>query len=153
MSSCGAQSNSKMENVLKGQDMPIFLFYGDSHLTRLKDWFKVAADEGGQKKADRDVLCHQHFCAVSGSKFKSVHDRVQGINVPDTQPFRGNLWRYTVNFKELKPDYIVVSLGANDASSLDQEYQREMRKYINDLCKKGPDNIKDKDYLFCDPDH
>ena len=88
----------------EARKQPTILYYGDSHLTRFKCWINTDEEFGGPKELDREVLQHRHFCAVGGSTFKNVHDRVRNINVPPTQPYRGNLWRYTLRVKELKPD-------------------------------------------------
>ena len=153
MASCGEQMIHKIEDWLWGRDMPIVLHYGDSHLTRFKCWINTDAEYGGPKKLDKHVLVHRHFCAVGGSTFSNVHDGVPNINVPKTQPYRGNLWRYTVNFKELKPDYIFISLGTNDSSNYDRHYKREMAKY-----RKAVEDGKivinsDGNYKFCNPEY
>ncbi len=153
MSSSGEQTLEKIERWLWPVDMPIVLHYGDSHLTRFKPWINTDWDYGGPTDLDHHVLSHRHFCAVGGSTFKNIHDRVRNINVPPTQPFRGDLWRYTINVKELKPDYILVSLGTNDASNYDRHYRREMEKYRRAVLDGLIDMENDSDYKFCNPDY
>ena len=126
---------------------------GDSHLTHFKAWVNTDEDYGGPDELDRHVLEHKHFCAVGGSTFSNVHDRVNNINVPTTQPYRGNLWRYTVYFKELKPDYILVSLGTNDSSNYDRHYKKEMAKYHKAVKDGLIDIDSDGDYKFCKPEY
>ncbi len=145
----GAQTIWKRRRQIKNREMPTVLFYGDSQLTRFKNWIKNPNQVEGPTFLDRYVLQHKHFCAVGGSKFSTIHDRVQGINVPPTQPFRGNLWRYTNVVKELRPDYIVVSLGFNDISGFDRLYKREMADFRR--INLGADEI-DENHRFADPE-
>ncbi len=137
---CGAQSIWKQRHQIPKHEMPSILFYGDSHLTNMKKWLTVPAKKGGPKWLDKKVLKHRHFCAVGGSTFANVHNRVQGIKVPDTQPFRGNLWRYTVAFKELKPDYLILSLGFNDVDKFDRKYKYVKKQHAAAIKKPTPKN-------------
>ena len=129
--------------------MPTILFYGDSHLTRFKKWIKSTNLPDGPTFLDRYVLQHKHFCAVGGSRFNTIHDRVRGIKVPPTQPFRGNLWRYTTRVKELRPDYIVVSLGFNDISRFDRMYKKEMADF-KEVNMNVPIDEIDESHKFAD---
>ena len=153
MAQAGAQSIWKHRRQIVGRRMPTILFYGASHMTNLKKWVKTPQKSGGATWLDRMVLRHKHFCAVGGSRFATVHDRVQGKNVPDTQPFRGDLWRYTIRVKELKPHYILISLGFNDCDRFDRRYKAAMKEYRNALAKAKGAEVDDGKFTFCDGEH
>ncbi len=120
-------------------------------MTNLKKWIKTPQKYGGATWLDRMVLKHKHFCAVGGSRFPTKHDRVRGLNVPDTQPYCGDLWRYTTNVKKLKPDYILISLGFNDCDRFDRRYKVAMQKYRAAIAKSK--DVDDGKYVFCDAEH
>ena len=63
------------------------------------------------------------------------------------------MWRYTLNVKELKPDYILVSLGTDDASNYDRHYKKEMETYRRAVLDGLIDLESDGDFKFCDPEY
>ena len=131
MSDEGGQSIWRMRRQLreiKPKDIPTILFYGDSHLTHLKRWMKVTCPTTGPKGLDKKIMKRAHYCAVGGSNFMNVDERVRGIKVPETQKWQGNQWRYTLNVKELNPTYILVSLGTNDCDSFDRKLKKKVRE-------------------------
>ena len=94
--------------------MPTVLMYGDSHITHLEEWSQIPPEQHvffGPTPLDTRVLTNAYYCAVGGSRFDTVHDRVCGINVPSHQKPRGNQWYYITEELNLKPDTVLISLG------------------------------------------
>ena len=99
--------------------MPHMLLYGASHLTRLETWLGLTRDPEDETKPtalDGRALSKARYCAVGGSKFSTIHERVQGINVPPHQPQKGNQWKQLLEDK-YKRAYTGVCLGGNDTSA------------------------------------
>ena len=103
-----SQSIFNMRHRFHRMPLPTVLHYGDSILTNFKRWMHNNHPKHGPRPLDKKVLKHQHFCAVGGSRYATIHDRTQGIKAPDTQPYRGNLWKYTNDVKELQPDFCLL---------------------------------------------
>ena len=100
-------------------EMPRMLLYGASHLTRLETWMGLQRDPEDASRPtalDGRALSRARYCAVGGSKFSTIHDRVQGINVPLHQPPKGNQWQKLLDDKYM-PSYTVVCLGGNYTSA------------------------------------
>ncbi len=64
-------------------------------------------------------MIKDRYCTVWGSRFDTVHDRVRGIKVPDTQTYQGNQWAHITEVLKFKPDTVVISCGGNDCSRSD----------------------------------
>ena len=82
----------------------------------------------GPTELDDKILKASTYCAVGGSMFDTVHDRVRGIKVPDTQTYQGNQWAHIVDVLKLKPDTVVISLGGNDCSKSDSRLKAHLEK-------------------------
>ncbi len=95
----------------------------------LKKWLRTYDPKFGPRHLDRKIRRNTLFCAVGGASFANVHDRVQGIKVPLTQPYRGNIWRFTTHVKEVIPDFIFVVLGSNDCDLYDQKLKRALLEH------------------------
>ncbi len=99
---------------------PHVLLYGDSHLSNLLKWKFQPSRKHGPRPLDISALMETSFCAVGGSRFVNIHDRVRNINVPPTQPDRGDQWSACLNDPSCEPTYILVSLGSNDSDLFGQ---------------------------------
>ncbi len=136
--SCSSEGQSlwKVRRYIRGENIPTILCYGSSHLTNLKRWLATYDPRFGPRFLDRKVTRKTHFCAVGGASFQNIHDRVRGINVPKTQPWKGNQWRYTTHVKEVVPDYIWVVLGSNDCDTYDRKLKQALLEH--DLAQPPP---------------
>ena len=132
--------------------MPKVLLYGDSMITHLETWAKLSKNNKENKPLknkkfklklispptdlDDKALSKSQYCAVGGSRFDTVHDRVRGIKVPDTQPDRGNQWAHITEVIKFKPDVIVISCGGNDCSRSDSRLKDHLNRQA--LANKRP---------------
>ena len=99
---------------------PHVLLYGDSRLSNVQKWLKESSYKHGPRPLDYAALMETSHCAVGGSRFVNVHNRVRNIQVPPTQPDRGNQWEKCLSSPDCEPVYILVSLGSNDADLFGQ---------------------------------
>ena len=75
----------KIEKVVVPSRIPRLLLYGDSHITRLERWrnqLNIHIMPNQPTDLDRLIMSKAEFCAVGGSRYDTIHDRVQRINVP-----------------------------------------------------------------------
>ena len=61
---------------LKPYDIPIIMFYGDSHLMNLKRWLKINYPAEGPRQLDIKVMKRSHFVAVGGSNINNMDSHV-----------------------------------------------------------------------------
>ena len=99
---------------------PQVVLYGDSHLANLRKWELVKELDGGPRPLDEAILMQLQHCSVGGSTFKNIHARTRNINVPKTQPDRGDQWASLIKSCDEDPTYILCSLGSNDCDSFGQ---------------------------------
>ena len=84
------QNQTRIENlrepILRYQhSMPKMLLYGDSHIVRLEEWIKqpyVKSNIFDPTPLDHIALSNIEVCAVGGTRFDSVHEKVCGVGVP-----------------------------------------------------------------------
>ena len=129
-------------------EIPDALIYGDSHMCRLADWLnqpKLERIDNLPTPLDRRVLSKAKFCAVGGSTFATVHDRVRGIKVPAHQPKRGNQWEKVIKHKF---HYTVVSLGGNDISNIRSKLADRRTRVLGDNINDETDDNKFIDNEF-----
>ena len=107
-------------NKIMAGAIPQIVLYGDSHLANIRKWQWVKEEDGGPRPLDEAMLMNLRHCSVGGSTFKNIHNRSRNINVPSTQPNRGNQWQKLLNEYEEEPTYILCSLGSNDCDSFGQ---------------------------------
>ena len=100
--------------------IPQIVLYGDSHLANIRKWEVVKEENGGPRPLDEAMLMHLKHCSVGGSTFKNIHQRTRNINVPSTQPDRGDQWEKLLEDADKDPTYILCSLGSNDCDSFGQ---------------------------------
>ncbi len=100
--------------------IPELLLYGDSHLANLRKWQTVDPEDDGPRPLDVLALKNMRHCSVGGSTFANIYKRSRNINVPKTQPDRGDQWSALILDKMYKPTYILLSLGSNDCDSFGQ---------------------------------
>ena len=92
---------------------PGILFYGASHVKRLKLWNEDFKSDRCPMWYDRKILNASRFVYSGGSKWSDVDTRVQGINVPSSQK-QGNTWQQTLDDKTFIATEIYLICGSND---------------------------------------
>ena len=106
-------------------DPPKVLFYGDSHMGRLKWWADGSYGKFKPDNLEQIVLSESRFAYSGGSHWNDVHQRVNGINLPAHQK-QGNTWGPIVK-SNFKPDYIYISCGSNTYDLYNDQYFVKMR--------------------------
>ena len=94
----GGQLIFRLRQFMWWYKMPVVLLYGASHIIRLQDWLAMGKDSRYPLKLtyiDTRAFSNATFCAVGGSRFATIHQRVCGQNVTAHQPKRGNQWQET----------------------------------------------------------
>ena len=134
-------SLSNLKKFLK-KDIPTILFYGDSHMSNLQDWLEKCTGVGKPRELDKKVLELAFFCNVGGSRFDTIHDRVCNVEVPETQPDRGDQWQNIITDPTCRPDYIIISLGGNDADEFGKKLGKKLANSDID-----PNEFYNKEYL------
>ena len=97
---------------------PRIVFYGHSFIKRLVDWEKNFTDDYCPMSWDHTILDVAKFVFSSGSTWKNVHSRVQGIDVPRSQT-QGNTWKLLLEDmdKGYCPTHLFANCGSNDVDS------------------------------------
>ena len=121
------QNQTRLENlrdpILRYRhNMPKMLLYGDSHIVRLEEWINQPYKKSnifGPTPLDHIALNNIEVCAVGGTRFDTVHEKVCGIGVPVHQKRQGNQWDHVVNTLKLQPATVIISMGGNDVSDYD----------------------------------
>ncbi len=134
-------------------DPPKVLYYGDSHLGRLKWWTDGDYGRFKPNALEEIVLSESRFAYSGGSKWSDVHHRVNGINLPAHQK-QGDTWGPIVN-SEFRPDYIYISCGSNTYDQYNDQYFVKLRNspvwHLLIDVPYGPSKFfKDKYPAFCD---
>lgn len=127
----------KVRRYFREDNIPTILCYGSSHLTNLKKWLRLYDPRFSPRFLDRKISRNTHFCAVGGASFANVHDRVRGLKVPLSQPFRGNIWRFTTHVKEVIPDFIFLVLGSNDCDLYDRKLKQALWEHEMEMPPPG----------------
>ncbi len=102
-------------------NIPQIMLYGDSHLANVRKWEKQPGHRHRPRPLDVEVLKTLRHCSVGGSTFANIFQRTQNINVPKTQPNRGNQWKAAIEDPKCNPVIIYVSLGSNDCDTFGQK--------------------------------
>ena len=100
-----------MEKTVRHRDIvnidpPKVLYYGDSHMGRLKWWSDGDYGRFKPNALEDIVLSESRFAYSGGLKWADVHSRVNGINLPAHQK-QGDTWGPIVA-SEFEPDYIYI---------------------------------------------
>ena len=111
----------KHRHKITSGNIPQLMLYGDSHLANVRKWERQPAHRHGPRPLDMEVLKTLKHCSVGGSTFGNIFQRTQNINVPKTQPNRGNQWKAALNDPKCNPAIIYVSLGSNDCDTFGQK--------------------------------
>lgn len=104
-------------HLFENEIAPNLLLYGDSHLANLRKWALFKEEDGGPRPLDEAMLLQCKHCSVGGSTFANIYMRSRNINVPPTQPNRGNQWQEVLDEPNFDPAYIFLSLGSNDCDT------------------------------------
>ena len=108
-------------------DPPKIVFYGHSYVTRLFRWKNDYVSDTCPKVWDRPLLDSARYVYSGGSVWKNVHDRVQGIGVPQNQT-QGDTWQALLDDinKGYVPTHIFSMCGANDVDTANDLYHYRM---------------------------
>ncbi len=105
---------------IKNIDPPKVLYYGDSHMGRLKWWADGDYGRFKPNELEKLVLSGSRFAYSGGSHWSDVHQRVNGINLPVHQK-QGDTWGPIVK-SDFVPDYIFMSCGSNTLDLYNDQY-------------------------------
>ena len=109
------------------------LLYGDSHIVRLEEWVDQRYNVEniyGPTPLDHIALSNIELCAVGGTRFNTIHEKVCGVGVPKHQRRQGNQWDHIVNKLKLQLATVIISLGGNDYDRLDKMMKRNRRRQL-----------------------
>ncbi len=106
---------------------PSCLFFGDSHLVRLKFHTQLA----GLPQAHKDAFSNAPYMAVGGSTWATILENIKGKKLSRFQKHLGDQWSAMA---KNKPDvkYICISLGENDCDQYQQWIMRKKGKLPRD---------------------
>ena len=97
-------------NDIKHNIPPQIMFYGDSFITRLKQWDDTYKGDDLPHQWDREILKNAKYVFLGGSIWRNVHLRVQGINVPQKQT-QGNTWLQAIQDEYFDPTAVFFVCG------------------------------------------
>ena len=123
------QTLAKIDKFIWSCTMPSVLLYGDSHLTHLKKWYKLPNLPRIPYKPtslDKKPLDSCTWCAVPGTRFDTIHDKVSGNDIPGHQEYLGDQWGDITVKNKIDPVYIICSLGGNDVSDFDTSLKKKL---------------------------
>ena len=134
------QSLFKINKFIWGNTMPVVLLYGDSHLTHLRDWYELPNDPNipyRPTSLDTKPLDSCTWCAVPGTRFDTIHDKVCGFGIPAHQEYKGDQWGEITGKVDgkpkLNPSYIIASLGGNDVSEFDGKLKKKYKQQMQNI--------------------
>ena len=125
------QTLSKIDKFIWSNTMPTVLLYGDSQLTHLKRWYQIPSVSRipyRPTSLDTKPLDSCIWCAVPGTRFDTIHDKVCGIDIPANQDFLGDQWGAITGDNLINPAYRVCSLGGNDISEFDTAFKKKLHQ-------------------------
>ena len=107
---------------------PQIIFYGDSHIARLFYW---STDTSGFGPDDLElkVLGKSAFIYSGGSRWPTVHPRVQGVKIPEHQK-QGNTWAralQSIDSGLISPEFVYISCASNDWDLINDRLYDSMR--------------------------
>ena len=120
----------KRRHGIEETHRPRIVFYGDSHIGRLLTWYLHTRGLGTADMLEKELLDNSKFIYSGGSRWDTVHNRVQGIEVPEHQR-QGNLWDKVmrqVTAGEYKPEYVFISCSGNDLDKWNDSLYTAIRR-------------------------
>ena len=106
---------------------PNAVFVGDSHVSRMKLWLDWVHLNEQRFKLETKALGMSLLVYTGGSRWDTLYDRVQGINVPSHQT-HGNILQQVLDNKEITPEFIFWISGINDLDWYNDKYHEALHK-------------------------
>ncbi len=115
--------------LIEEMEPPHFLYFGDSHIGRLRNWALMREDGCGPDYWEHKLLDKCEFVYSGGSRWDTVLNRVRGIEVPIHQT-QGDTWsdmmeQYSKG--NFKPTHVVISCSGNDVCHINDKYFAKIR--------------------------
>ena len=108
---------------------PQFLYFGDSHIGRLRNWALMHGDGCGPDLWEHKLLDKCEFVYSGGSRWDTVLKRVHGIDVPIHQT-QGDTWGDMIEKYcngSFKPTHVFLRCSGNDVCHINDKYFVKIR--------------------------
>ena len=108
-------------NHLKTYGAPNILFIGSSHMRR---WGNFAQGRITPRQY-KSLLRNSEFLGIRGAKWWSLHNNLEGCELPRDKKNQGNMWQ-TYQDSKFHPHFVVCLGGGNDTEDLDLFFKHHL---------------------------